>query len=50
MTSDGDEIYLSYKGVRKSFNGVPALDGVDLEVRRSEIFGFIGPDGAARPH
>jgi len=48
MTSDGDEIYLSYKGVRKSFNGVPALDGVDLEVRRSEIFGFIGPDGAGK--
>ncbi len=48
MTPDGGEVCLSYKGVGKNFNGVPALDRIDLEVRRGEIFGFIGPDGAGK--
>ncbi|MDR3360150.1 MAG: ATP-binding cassette domain-containing protein [Bifidobacteriaceae bacterium] len=26
----------------------PALDGLDLEVRRGEIFGFLGPNGAGK--
>lgn len=42
------EVCLSYKGVCKSFGRIRALDGVDLEIRRGEIFGFIGPDGAGK--
>ena len=32
----------------KSYGSVPALRGVDLEVRRGEIFGFLGPNGAGK--
>jgi ABC-2 type transport system ATP-binding protein len=32
----------------KSYDGVPALRGVDLEVRRGEVFGFLGPNGSGK--
>ncbi|MGQ0600072.1 MAG: ATP-binding cassette domain-containing protein [Anaerolineales bacterium] len=32
----------------KSYGSVPALRGVNLEVRRGEIFGFLGPNGAGK--
>ena len=32
----------------KHFGPVPALDGMDLEVRRGETFGFLGPNGAGK--
>ena len=32
----------------KSYGRVPALRGVDLEVRQGEIFGFLGPNGAGK--
>ena len=43
-----EEIYLSYSGVSKNFGHLRALDCVDLKIRRGEIFGFIGPDGAGK--
>ena len=36
------------QGLRKSYGKVQALRGVDLEVRRGEIFGFLGPNGAGK--
>ena len=36
------------RGLLKSYGRVQALRGVDLEVRRSEIFGFLGPNGAGK--
>jgi ABC-2 type transport system ATP-binding protein len=32
----------------KNYGSVRALRGVDLEVRRGEIFGFLGPNGAGK--
>lgn len=46
MTDAADA--LSYRSVTKSFGAVRALDGVELEIKRGEIFGFIGPDGAGK--
>jgi branched-chain amino acid transport system ATP-binding protein len=34
--------------VSRSFEGVKALQGVTLELRRSEIVGLIGPNGAGK--
>ena len=42
------EVCLSYKGVSKRFGEIQALKDVDLEIRKGEIFGFIGPDGAGK--
>ena len=32
----------------KRFGHLTALDGVNLEVRRGEVFGFLGPNGAGK--
>lgn len=35
-------------GLVKDYGSVRALDGIDLEVRTGEVFGFIGPNGAGK--
>jgi ABC-2 type transport system ATP-binding protein len=32
----------------RSFDGVNAVDGLDLEIRQGEIYGFLGPNGAGK--
>ncbi len=39
---------IAIDGLVKDYGKVRALDGVDLEVREGEIFGFIGPNGAGK--
>lgn len=39
---------ISVSGLVKRFNGLEALSGVSFEVRRGEIFGMLGPDGAGK--
>jgi ABC-2 type transport system ATP-binding protein len=34
--------------LHRSFDGVAAVDGVDLQVERGEIYGFLGPNGAGK--
>ena len=36
------------EGLSKSYGKHLALDGLDLEVRNGEIFGFLGPNGAGK--
>jgi ABC-2 type transport system ATP-binding protein len=36
------------EGLVRHFGAVKAVDGVDLEVREGEIFGFLGPNGAGK--
>jgi ABC-2 type transport system ATP-binding protein len=35
-------------GLVKTFGGLRAVDGVDLDVRQGEIFGVLGPNGAGK--
>jgi ABC-2 type transport system ATP-binding protein len=35
-------------GLVKDFGHVRAVAGIDLEVRRGEVFGFLGPNGAGK--
>lgn len=39
---------LSLRGVQKSFGGIRALRGVDLQVRPGEIVGLVGGNGAGK--
>jgi ABC-2 type transport system ATP-binding protein len=36
------------RGLRKSYGDVEAVRGIDLEVRRGEVFAFLGPNGAGK--
>jgi ABC-2 type transport system ATP-binding protein len=39
---------ISVNGLVRRFDGVTAVDQVDLEVGRGEIYGFLGPNGAGK--
>jgi len=36
------------RGLRKSYSGVVAVAGIDLEIRLGEIFALLGPNGAGK--
>jgi ABC-2 type transport system ATP-binding protein len=36
------------RGLRKSYDGFEAVRGIDLDVRRGEVFAFLGPNGAGK--
>jgi ABC-2 type transport system ATP-binding protein len=42
------DIVISAHGLAKRYGNVDAVRGVDLEVRRGEIFAFLGPNGAGK--
>jgi ABC-2 type transport system ATP-binding protein len=45
MTSD---VVVRTEGLVKDYGTVRALAGLDLEVQRGEIFGFLGPNGSGK--
>jgi ABC-2 type transport system ATP-binding protein len=44
---DGQSV-IKTKNLSKLFHGVAAVDSLDLEVCRGEVYGFIGPNGAGK--
>ncbi len=49
MNMRPDEPILKISGLRKTYKGgVTALGGVDLDIRRGEIFALLGPNGAGK--
>ena len=36
------------RGLIKSYGGAPAVRGVDLDIRRGEVFALLGPNGAGK--
>src|SRR5216684_547044 len=41
-------IAIRINGLKKNYQSLEAVKGIDLEVRTGEIFGLIGPDGAGK--
>jgi ABC-2 type transport system ATP-binding protein len=39
---------IRFDGLVKHYGAVEAVRGIDLEVRRGEVFGFVGPNGAGK--
>jgi ABC-2 type transport system ATP-binding protein len=44
----GGDPVISVHGLRKSYGDHEAVCGIDLEIRRGEIFAFLGPNGAGK--
>jgi drug efflux transport system ATP-binding protein len=42
------EIAVQTRGLRKTFGPVVAVEGLDLEIRRGEVFGVLGPNGSGK--
>jgi lipooligosaccharide transport system ATP-binding protein len=42
------DVLIRAKGLTKVFGGFTAVDGIDFELSRGEVFGFLGPNGAGK--
>lgn len=45
---DTDTITILVKGLTKQFDNFTAVDRINFEVQRGEIFGFLGPNGSGK--
>ena len=45
---DSSPLALDVRGLRKAYDDVVAVDGLDLQVRAGECFGLLGPNGAGK--
>jgi ABC-2 type transport system ATP-binding protein len=49
LTTEGEaDVVLRTHGLRRNFGSFLAVDGLDLTVRRGEIYGFLGQNGAGK--
>ena len=39
---------ISIKGLAKKYDSLLAVDGIDLEIPKGELFGFLEPNGAGK--
>jgi ABC-2 type transport system ATP-binding protein len=42
------EAVITARGLRKSYDGLEAVRGLDLDVNAGEVFAFLGPNGAGK--
>ncbi|MBP3926034.1 MAG: ATP-binding cassette domain-containing protein, partial [Clostridium sp.] len=39
---------LEIKNLKKRYGNFQAMDGLNLEIKKGELFGFVGPNGAGK--
>ena len=42
------DVHFRARGVRQQYNGVAAIDGLDVDVRSGEVVALVGPSGAGK--
>jgi ABC-2 type transport system ATP-binding protein len=47
-SSSGPDLAVRVRGLRKAYGGRAAVDGVDLDIERGEVFALLGPNGAGK--
>ena len=47
-TAAESELAISVHGLTKTFGDFTAVDGIDLDVPRGQVFGFLGPNGSGK--
>lgn len=40
---------IEIRELKKIFGNLTAVDNISLEVKKGELFGLVGPDGAGKP-
>ena len=48
MTIIEDDLHISVQGLRKMYGDFAAVDSVDMQVRKGEVFALLGPNGAGK--
>ncbi len=44
-----DDIVVRTESLTKIYGDLTAVDHLDLQIRRGEVFGLLGPNGAGKP-
>jgi ABC-2 type transport system ATP-binding protein len=48
MSAQASELAIDVRGLSKRFGDRMVVDGIDIQVRRGEICGFLGPNGSGK--
>lgn len=48
MSHHDSNIIIDVKGLTKSFDDKVVVNGIDLKVKKGEVFGFLGPNGSGK--
>ncbi len=45
---EGEDVAIRARGLSKRFDALTAVDGIDLDVPRRHVYGFLGPNGSGK--